>query len=131
MFEFHGWVTIQDAAGEGDAAATRRAAELIEERAGALGIGPGVADVRWVNGMAQCHVAGFANRRAAGGDDAIALFWFVAETAPGSYGLLYVQDDEDPMHGSVFRVGVLRRGRLTWEADPFLSPVVPTIEDPD
>ena len=59
----------------------------------------------------------------------IELFHRVADLAPGSYGLLYVHDDEDPEHDRHFRVFRLIRGTVTEHADHLLSPVIPTLED--
>lgn len=130
MYEFHGWVTVRDSAGDGDDDATRRATELIEAKIVELRIGPGVVDLRWVNGEAQLHLGGFSNRRAAGGDDALVLFAHAGEVAPGSYGIFHAYDDEDRAHANEFRAGVMRRGTVTWITDTNLSPVVPVIEDP-
>jgi hypothetical protein len=61
------------------------------------------------------------------------LFEWIAENGPGSYGLLYVWDDEDTHvadYSEVFRVWRLARGELQEMDDPFLSPTIPTIEDP-
>jgi Immunity protein 7 len=91
---------------------------------------PGLRDLRWVNGSPLCHFGGFSNHRNSTFDDLLAGVRGVAKRAPGSYGLVYYWDDEDPEHRSGFRVLVIRRGQLTEEADPFLSPAVPMIEDP-
>ena len=60
------------------------------------------------------------------------LFAGVGQDAPGSYGLLYIRDDEDP-NGRVneFQVLVMRRGKVTVHPDAFLSPCIPIIEDED
>src|SRR5215467_2984439 len=48
---------------------------------------------------------------------------------PGSYGLLYVWDDESNQHPNEFRVFKLARGRVTEHSDVLLSPVIPALED--
>ncbi|WP_027482461.1 Imm7 family immunity protein [Deinococcus pimensis] len=60
------------------------------------------------------------------------LLGLIAREGPGSYGLMYWRDDEyDPPAGAEnFQVLVLARGVLTTRFDPFLSPVVPLIQDP-
>lgn len=52
--------------------------------------------------------------------------------APGSYGLFYVNNDEDdlPEMRERFRVLVIRRGTMSEGADPFLSPFTPIVLDP-
>ena len=63
---------------------------------------------------------------------------WVATNGPGSYGLVYVHDDEDNAGNTdygrglmdftnVFRVWRICNGELTELADPFLSPIVPTV----
>lgn len=82
-----------------------------------------------MNGRYYVHLGGCPNRRGTHGPALIELFAQVGQLAPGSYGLLYVHDDEDPKHGLDFRVFRLARGAVTEHADRFLSPVIPTLED--
>lgn len=67
---------------------------------------------------------------------------WIATNGPGSYGLFYVQDDEDgpgnTAHGrgtsdfsNVFRVHRIASGQVTELDDPFLSPIVPLINPSD
>ncbi|HET9958476.1 MAG TPA: Imm7 family immunity protein [Polyangiaceae bacterium] len=56
------------------------------------------------------------------------LRW-ITRRLPGSYGLVYYRDDEDPREANSYRVLVVSRGGVVERTDPFLSPVVPTIED--
>lgn len=83
------------------------------------------------NGMHSFTVTGLRNHRK---EEVIDLFRWLAENGPGSYGLLHVCDDEDGERGADyangFRVWRLARGRLTEHTDPFLSPRIPTVEDP-
>ncbi|XRQ03334.1 Imm7 family immunity protein [Actinomadura welshii] len=128
MFEYHGWVSVQDSPSDVDEKELRAATELIRPRIEQLAETLGFAALNWVNGMPQVNVSGLLNRRSGGGDDVIDLFRFIGKVAPGSYGVLYMHDDEGA-HANEFRVLVLRRGAVSEQADPFLSPVVPTIED--
>jgi len=59
----------------------------------------------------------------------VELFHYIAEVAPGAYGLLYTRNDEDATHPNHFRVWVLARGTLVERGDPFLSPYFPDVED--
>ncbi|RSK47401.1 Imm7 family immunity protein [Hymenobacter rigui] len=55
------------------------------------------------------------------------IFAWVAQHSTGSYGLLYVYDDEDSTN--TFQVWVLKRGQLLKApADPFLSPYHEEVE---
>ncbi len=88
-------------------------------------------DLRYTNGTPFLHVAGLANHRGEWGTGIIELFGRVGEIAPGSFGLLYVWDDEDPDHQNEFRIFRLVRGVVTEHADALLSPLIPTVEDED
>ncbi len=79
------------------------------------------------------HVLSIAGHRNHRYEPVIDLFRWLAVNGPGSYGLLYVWDDEDHKHGdyqNLFRVWRLARGVLEERSDPFLSPPIPTVEDP-
>jgi hypothetical protein len=54
----------------------------------------------------------------------------VARELPDSYGLLYVRDDDHTEFDNEFRVWRMARGDFSERADPFLSPVIPTVERP-
>lgn len=67
---------------------------------------------------------------------------WIANHGTGSYGLLYVHDDEDQIGNSrynrgthdfsnVFRVHRILNGRITEMSDPFFSPIVPTLNPSD
>jgi hypothetical protein len=62
----------------------------------------------------------------------VQILKWVAEKGPGSYGPLYVLDDEDrnrgKNYGNEFRIWMLKRGKVYEKADPFLSPFVPECE---
>jgi hypothetical protein len=97
------------------------------ELASGFNDGSGVTDIRWINGACFVSFAGHPNHRH---DCIFGWFQWLAKNAPGSYGLLYVWDVESPDFHNEFRVSYLRRGRVAEAADNFLSPCIPTIEEP-
>ena len=125
MFEFHGWAVVIGAGMEsGLGLDPVLNAALTEARNGFS-----IAEVAMPgNGMRVVYVHGLRNHARPA---ILHLFEAIARTAPGSYGLLYVRDQEDRRgagYDDSFRVWRLAHGQLTEEADPFLSPCVPTIE---
>jgi hypothetical protein len=127
MFEYHGWITLRSTAEAVEDEPPLRLAEiqqLVNEFAG-----HGLTDLRPINGDLQLHVGGHRNHRGSQDTDVIELFAKVGSIAPGSYGILYVHDDEDPEHDLEFRIFRLVRGIVTDHADHLLSPVIPTVED--
>jgi hypothetical protein len=93
---------------------------------------------RWTNPFAEIHALNYATHLWLSGSNnhprwhetIMELFTYIATVAPGSYGLLYVENDEDTEHPNQFRVWVLARGALVERGDPFLSPHFPVVEVP-
>ena len=82
------------------------------------------------NGESVLTVNKFTNHFSADIKGILHLFKLVATIAPGSYGLLYLRDDEDKAgFSNDFQVFVLSKGRFKQQKDPFLSPCIPMIED--
>ena len=79
------------------------------------------------NGMYSMMLAGQFNHRR---DAILDIFRWLAEHGPGSYGLLFVRDDEDPRGIEFYewRVWRLARGKLREFEDLYLSPEIPTTE---
>ena len=131
MFEFHGWATIRESPSEVDTARLHTIIEELHEVRSCFGWQHAVLDLRSVNGEYQLSSSGLTNHRATEAGELHEFFNRVAQVAPGSYGLLFVRDDEDPNGSSnQFRVWVLARGKFIEREDVYLSPFVPTAEDP-
>jgi immunity protein 7 of polymorphic toxin system len=136
MLEVHGWATIwftpENRDRENEQALQETAVERVETYVRELGWGhnPWVG-FRRVNGQAHVRADGITTHSANVREPLLDVFRYIAQVAPGSYGLVYLRDDEeDPGHEQEFRVYVLARGELTEQADPFLTPFQPVVEDP-
>ena len=128
MFEYHGWITVREAAADDDNEASLR--QIVDElrlRIAQMD-SPYLLDLRWMNGEPSIHLGGHSNHRSSPG--VVELFEHVAVVAPGSYGLLHVRDDEEPDHENEVRVLRLVRGVVTQHTEALLSPCIPTVEDP-
>ena len=86
-------------------------------------------ELKVINAQYMASSAGFANHRSPDVEAVIELFEEIAKRATGSYGLLYIWDDENINFDNEFRVGKLARGKFKFLQDPFLSPCIPTIEN--
>jgi len=134
MIEYQGWATIREAYREEDedeAALDLIASDLITRVRG-------LAKRPWCeatfcnfNGAQRLSVMGYRNHATGDWPDVYAMFEWIAENAPGSYGILSCHDDEDPQGlDNEFQIFVLRRGQLTRGNDRHLSPYIPMVEDP-
>lgn len=128
MFEFHGWASVSYHTHDTDRTLQDECWCAVEQHVRDLD-SELIRTLRY-NGRDLLVVAGQHNHRA---EYVVELFRWLAEHAPGAYGLLYIRDDEDTSRGgdysNVFRAWKLCRGTLSELDDPFLSPCIPTVED--
>lgn len=81
------------------------------------------------NGEHYIEYSLFSNHMAQDAKELLELFYYVGEVAIGSYGLLYLYDDEDPTKNNSFKVYRLCKGKVIEFDDQLLSPFNPTIEE--
>lgn len=132
MYEYHGWITLLSSPGEDEENDSREIFKAIEEVLSPL--------KKEMNSLAYTHVlnggkfvvlAGHFNRASQIKPLLFKVFKDIASVAPGSYGLLYVRDDEDMENlDNEFQVLRMARGAISEVKDQYLSPCIPTIEDP-
>ncbi|EKR71261.1 Imm7 family immunity protein [Leptospira noguchii] len=83
------------------------------------------------NGQICLTMSGLFNHRSA---FVIDILKRIAVIMPGSYGLLYIHNEEDDKgeidYSNEFVVWKLARGNLTLEKDPFLSPCIEDFFNP-
>ena len=132
MIELHGWVTIRE---------TYKVTFDEEEHIEIIvqKIQDEIDKLHWfkptikvMNGEWFLEFSLFSNRKDSRSREIFELYKKIGEIALGSYGLIYLYDDED-MEGkeNLFQVFSLARGIVEEREDSFLSPVIPTIEDKD
>lgn len=86
--------------------------------------------IEYYNGVPCLTVALYKNRIVQEVKEVFELFLFIAKIAIGSYGLIYMWDDEDKEgQENSFQVYRLARGKFEKKEDIFLSPAIPVIED--
>ncbi|WP_405422444.1 Imm7 family immunity protein [Streptomyces erythrochromogenes] len=132
MFEYHGWINVQESADADDSNSSHgdvllgRIAETLGARIREID-SPGLLDLRWMNGELFLHLGGFRNHR---DPEVLELFGEVGRLAPGSYGVMHVRDDEDSGRENEVRVLRMVRGRVHEDVEAGLSPCIPVLEDP-
>jgi hypothetical protein len=85
-------------------------------------------DLRQLNGAYHLTIMADHNHR---DEKIIDFFRWIADISVGSFGLLYVLDDEDIKRNNEnkFKVWRMKKGQIDELDDPFLSPCNPTIEE--
>ncbi len=130
MYEFHGWAAIRETVNEINEDHLNIIIENIQLFISNLNWSNGLLKLYPANGNYYLSLGGFLNRKTAEATEIMELYQFIADQAPGSYGLLYTFDDEDTEgYDNRFKVFVLARGKIIQKEDVFLSPFVPVVED--
>ena len=131
MFEYHGWISFVYSPYEVEDEDERLkevinyAENFIERVLNERHI----HELKVINAQYMASFAGYANHRSPDVEAVIEFFEEIGKKAPGSYGLLYVSDDEVPEFDNEFQVGRLVRGKFEFVKDHYLSPRIPTLED--
>ncbi|WP_106767507.1 Imm7 family immunity protein [Paenibacillus faecalis] len=100
MYEYHGWATIRESSSyEEDEDKYLLAVNEIQKYFNELNWSSGVLDIRAVNGDFHVWIAGLDNHKPVPEHNPIEVLKNVGELAPGSYGVLYVRDSDDPVGG--------------------------------
>ena len=84
------------------------------------------ADFRCLNAEWQLSLSGCRNHARPG---ALDLFTEIARIAPGSYGVMFIRDDEDADTPEQWWQCVMARGQVRRHGDGLISPHRPTVED--
>ncbi|OPX41941.1 hypothetical protein CLHUN_42010 [Ruminiclostridium hungatei] len=133
MVELHGWALIREnfTTDNEDVNLEQIINHLVQEIE-KLDIDKTLLQIVYSNGEASLTATKFTNHFSDDIKNIVGLFERIATLAPGSYGLLYLRNDEDTDgFNNAFQVFVLSRGILKLQQDPFLSPYCPTVEDED
>ena len=129
MLELHGWVTIRETyKGSFDEEDhVDIVIEKIENEIDSLSwFKP---QIKALNGEWFMEFTIFANRPNPQTQEVFQLYEKIGELAEGSYGMIYLYDDEDEGKSNEFQVYALARGKIREFSDSCLSPIIPTIED--
>ena len=125
--ELHRWLSIWETYGDEDAF-PREELDGIMRRVKDIVSQSGV-EMRYVNGLPFIDTLLYTNHRTKEIDDVIEAYTSISKTAAGSYGVIYLRDDEDDKHYNEFQVYVFRKGECIRRADKDFSPCIPMIED--
>jgi hypothetical protein len=129
MYQYSAWITLRDSTYEGDNEKLHAGIAQVSIALRALSSVVPDNPINAVNGEVLLQCSGGHNRPGQLHHQLLALLHTIAEVLPGSHGLVYWCDDEDMRVANNYQVIVLARGKIHNEADPFLSPMNPKIED--
>ncbi len=128
MVELHGWVTIRETY---EAKFEEDNVDIVINK-----INKEIENLLWFkphikvqNGTYFLEFSLFSNRRNSETQEIFKLYNKIGKLAVGSYGLIYLYDDEEEEKENQFQVFSLSRGIVQELKDVYLSPIVPIIED--
>lgn len=127
MVEIHGWITLRETYRVVDDEDMEGVlAEIRNEinRLAYLSL-----QIKVKNGQHFIEFSLYANHMSKDARDLLSFFEKAGGIAEGSYGLLYMHNDEDSRGYNDFVVHRLARGKVTIFRDEYLSPFIGTVED--
>ena len=131
MVELHGWALIRESfSTDSEEDNIERIADSLSHEISKLRMDDRQLRMDYCNGEAVVTATKLANHFSDDIKGILRFFQQIARVAPGSYGVLYLYNDEDTDGvDNAFQVFVLSKGSFTLHRDPFLSPYIPTVED--
>ncbi|KDN25399.1 hypothetical protein MBO_04047 [Moraxella bovoculi 237] len=85
--------------------------------------------LRAKNGSYQISIFGNSNHLDSSYEYLFSFLKWISNHAIGSYGLIYILNDEDEKNPDNFVVYSLKKGHIYLHKDKFLSPINPEIEE--
>lgn len=121
MVEYYGWINLRDSTYESDDKEMNIVLSKLYSYISKYKLNDtsGLVNLHKVNGSYQLLVTGNTNHLSQDVIDIFNLYEFIAEIAKGSYGLLYIRNDESEDAFNEFEVFVLARGKIKKEKDLF------------
>ncbi len=135
MIEFHGWVVVRETYNEeGDSKTLlKKILSQLNDKLALLRSEVEDIEISLLskNGVYQISLFGAANHKGYTWEQVLILIKWIAENAIGSYGLIYMLNDEDITNENEnkFIVLCLKKGKISILEDQYFSPLVPEIED--
>ncbi|WP_342554397.1 Imm7 family immunity protein [Paenibacillus sp. FSL R7-0652] len=129
MYQYHGWAVVLASTGDETCYEEEVIFETVEKYIKDLQPNVDVLDIKVINGQYHLWMSGLWNHEPSSKFHPVEIMKNVGIQAPGSYGMLYVYNDEHPIHFNEFNVYVLKRGNVEEKHDPFLSPLIPVVTD--
>lgn len=131
MVELHGWALLRESfTADDEDNNIELIVNCLSQEIKRLKLDENLLRIDYCNGEASVTATKFANHFSDDIKGIIDFFKRITLVAPGSYGLLYLHNDEDTNgFNNAFQVFVLSKGNFKLHQDPFLSPYIPAVED--
>lgn len=131
MYEIHGWIRLAESPSEIDDGGLDKKCEKLREFLAEINWLSGKLELMVLNGVYTVVMHAIPNRRRSEAHDLARIIDRIVCEFKGAYGIIYEYDELTVTEygRGVFSVKVIKRGRFELALDPFLSPLVPVVED--
>lgn len=131
MYEFHGWIKLAESTADIDEGKLESKCDNLKNTLKEISWSSGRAELLLLNGLYTLVLNAIPNRRRSESVEMENLISIILENFKGAYGIIYEYDEQikTPTGHGIFSVRVIKRGKCEILLDPFLSPVVPVVED--
>lgn len=127
MIELYGWLSVRETY-ENEELFTQNIIGEITKNVQSIIENNKCIKLRYANGTPFINTLFCSNHRTNKTDEIIETYKRISETSSGSYGIIYLQDDEDKEHFNGFQIFVFKKGSCNYYTDTNFSPCIPTIE---
>lgn len=129
MVELHGWLTIIETYQNEDLIPQSELDAIMQQISDLIHTNTCGIKLQYANGTAFLNTLFCSNHRGEEVDEIIEIYTRISAIASGSYGVIYLRDDEDAMHHNAMQVYTFKRGRCIYQTDNCFSPCIPMVED--
>lgn len=129
MIELHGWLSISATYKDEDLLSQSEIDKIMQTVKDIVSESEYEIKLQPANGSYFINSLHCSNHRTKEVDVIIETYTRISKIATGSYGMIYLRDDEDRNHYNEFQVFVFRRGNCIQKDDTDFSPCIPSIED--
>lgn len=129
MIELHGWLTIFEVYSDEDKYSPDTLDNIMKEVKRIISACKVRMELQYMNGLPYINTSFASNHRTKEVDMIIDAYKSIVEIANGSYGIIYLRDDEDKMHHNDFLKIIFKKGCCIIQTDTDLSPCIPEIEE--
>lgn len=129
MIELHGWLSISETYENEDLFSIAELESISQKVKDVVLKNSCDVELKYMNGFPFITILICTNHRTKRIDKVIAAYKNIAEIATGSYGVIYIRDDENVIHYNEFQIYIFKRGKCIYRMDTDFSPCIPSIED--
>ena len=129
MIELHGWLTVSETYENEDYYSKSDLEAIMLKVKNIIQESDCNIHSQYLNGTMFLDTLICSNHRTSQIDIVIETYNLISKTATGSYGMIYIRDDEDSIHYNEFQIYIFKNGKCHYKLDNELSPCIPEIEN--